>query len=840
MNPWDRLAHFLVTRRRWIILAGLMLAMTAALSLPKVDFSTDILELLPGTLPTARAFRHFDTNFIQTDDFAVVLEVAEPAAPSDMDNVMPAFVAALQGVQDVADVRSGMPDFTDSKVLRPLLDKFPLFLDEQELLMLVQKLQPDAVAPRIARDRQRLLASPGPFIAERILQDPLGLLEVVLVHFRKFSCNRPSAPASGGQGGEGFSSLDGRLRLLQVTVRGNSRDSNYCQRMAGQIRAAMERTRASLPAKLAGQLRISLTGRCAFAADISRQLRSNIISSGTLSLLLVMLVFWIGFRRLWPLVAVTVTLCLAVLSCLALGAAWFGRLNIITTSFAAIMIGLGVDYGILLYNQQSRALCSDAVSALAESFRVHGSGIILSAITTGVAFASIWLTRSAALSQFGLIAALGISLCALWMLIFFSSLCAAGSGRPQSPRAAGRLMRLGEVIVKHPKAILATAGALAAAALLVLLIGSPRGVAFDSNPESVRFRNIEADETLRRVLAKTGEHKQTLVVLQHGGTWSQLCDGSRELSRRLDGLLASGEVKRYDSATPILASDAKQRANLQALSKLDFAGIRQAFTAALLANGFEPQQFTGFLDWLDAVRRQTADPSSAVMAHTEFLNRLPEWGSLAARFLNPKQGMSATYVYPAQPLTSEADLFRWRSLLGVDETQREMTGWSALVTEMQPQMRRDFFKLVAVTLTLVLVCLAVTYRSVSLVGMTLLPLVLAVVFLLATMKLTGISLNVANFFALPLVLGCGINYGIYMVNAWRHGQSDVPTLVGTTGRALVMNALTACFGFGSLVLSNHTGLMSLGIVVGVGILWVLACSLIVLPAALAWRQGAGS
>ncbi|MCX6897720.1 MAG: hypothetical protein NT105_03390 [Verrucomicrobia bacterium] len=55
-----------------------------------------------------------------------------------------------------------------------------------------------------------------------------------------------------------------------------------------------------------------------------------------------------------------------------------------------------------------------------------------------------------------------------------------------------------------------------------------------------------------------------------------------------------------------------------------------------------------------------------------------------------------------------------------------------------------------------------------------------------------------------------------------------------------MSALTTCFGFGSLVLANRTGLMTLGFVVGAGILWLLACALIILPAVLIWRQGAGS
>ena len=55
-----------------------------------------------------------------------------------------------------------------------------------------------------------------------------------------------------------------------------------------------------------------------------------------------------------------------------------------------------------------------------------------------------------------------------------------------------------------------------------------------------------------------------------------------------------------------------------------------------------------------------------------------------------------------------------------------------------------------------------------------------------------------------------------------------------------MNALTTCFGFRSLVLAEHTGWMTLGFIVGAGILWLPACALILRPAVWAWWQGAAS
>jgi len=55
---------------------------------------------------------------------------------------------------------------------------------------------------------------------------------------------------------------------------------------------------------------------------------------------------------------------------------------------------------------------------------------------------------------------------------------------------------------------------------------------------------------------------------------------------------------------------------------------------------------------------------------------------------------------------------------------------------------------------------------------------------------------------------------------------------GTTARAVPFSALTTIVSFGTLALSSHRGMASLGIVLMVGLPWVVVCNLVVLPALL--------
>jgi len=59
-----------------------------------------------------------------------------------------------------------------------------------------------------------------------------------------------------------------------------------------------------------------------------------------------------------------------------------------------------------------------------------------------------------------------------------------------------------------------------------------------------------------------------------------------------------------------------------------------------------------------------------------------------------------------------------------------------------------------------------------------------------------------------------------------------PFGASSTSRAIFFSALTTIASFGSLAISAHRGMASMGLLLTVAILWSLVCTLIVLPALL--------
>src|SRR5207253_4057221 len=116
------------------------------------------------------------------------------------------------------------------------------------------------------------------------------------------------------------------------------------------------------------------------------------------------------------------------------------------------------------------------------------------------------------------------------------------------------------------------------------------------------------------------------------------------------------------------------------------------------------------------------------------------------------------------------------------------------------------------------------------VVLVLVPLVLAGLLTAATGVLLDLPLNYANIITLPLLLGIGAAFDIYFVMRWRAGMSG--PLQSSTARAVLFSALTTTTAFGSLAVSKHPGTAGMGLLLTIGLLYTVVCTLFVLPALL--------
>src|SRR5206468_5201935 len=144
-------------------------------------------------------------------------------------------------------------------------------------------------------------------------------------------------------------------------------------------------------------------------------------------------------------------------------------------------------------------------------------------------------------------------------------------------------------------------------------------------------------------------------------------------------------------------------------------------------------------------------------------------------------------------------------------------------------VKSNLWKLVLPMVALVLLSLWLAFYRFTEVLLSLSILFISGLCLLAVMSLAGWSWNLLNLMALPLILGTGVDYSIFMQLALRRHRGDLSMAYHSVGRALLLCGGTACAGFGSLAFSTNAGMGSLGQVCAVGIGANMLISIFLLP-----------
>ncbi|PSQ38660.1 hypothetical protein BRD08_00785 [Halobacteriales archaeon SW_10_66_29] len=172
-----------------------------------------------------------------------------------------------------------------------------------------------------------------------------------------------------------------------------------------------------------------------------------------------------------------------------------------------------------------------------------------------------------------------------------------------------------------------------------------------------------------------------------------------------------------------------------------------------------------------------------------------------------------------------------------------VTGEPVVGELIQDHLLDTLLRSLAVTLLAVLAVLLVVFRvvhgSAALGAVTLLPVALAVSWIVGTMTVLGYPLSVLNVIIASLTVGIGVDYSIHVSERFRDELADgatpeaaITATIRGTGAALLGSAATTAVGFGVLALAIHPPLQQFGTVTAIMIGYAFLGAVVVLPSLL--------
>lgn len=867
MQLSDRVAHFIVhhPKRLWLLLV-VLLSVAASLIFFRAKLHSDVLDMLPSQFESVGVYKLADREFSSARE--LLFGVVAPNEEVDLDGFTAHFVDRLREEKWVVRVMEQSPLEAPGGLDELRAVALPLMLNQpdEDFAALQAAIAPEAITARLARLRAKVEAGIGVSQAE-LEYDPLGIVFPALKSLRM---------------SKGKSSGDPLFRVVFAHCDQPDLNEPACNETMRRVEKLKKRVVDSWKGAAP---QILCTGRTAYVSEMASKLKSDIISTMLGSIVLVGLTFWAGFRRWKPLRAIVDALLLSCLLAVAMGAALFGALNMITIGLCSILVGLGIDLAMVLYafysGEREHGLSHE--QAIAAALRAHAKGIWFGAMTTAAAFLCLVGSGSPGYRELGVLIACGILIAALVMMTFLwlflsislprwlylvvsrfagvallagavhvamtmktwsayvwqnvgSAVCAAVIA-VILVRVLGKwTARVPDLVLSRPKRMLVPGVCLLV--VFAIIATAPVGkIIFDLDPKTLEPQESNAGYALREIMKRMNPTKQEVVLAVIEAPDEESLSAAWGKAQAAWEKLVPNTLSNVVTPAGLATSSARMKANAEKLAAFDFTKARTAFDAALTANEFPPEQFAGARGLLDAL----ADASAGKLNVLEWRRNLPEssaWWFLIDSFLSRERPLGMARLIAPTEIQDAEQAEAMRKSLAVPGVDFKLSGWGFTLAELAPFSKGKMIKLSALMIAINIVILSILFRSWREVAILMVGMGFSICGLFATMKIFEVSLNLFNIIAFPLVLGVGVDYSIYAALALR--SSDPRRELAAIMKPLLLSGLTTVIGFITLAWAYNPALRGLGLLCGIGVGWCLLTTFVfVLPACAMWARTGG-
>lgn len=683
-----------------------------------------------------------------------------------------------------------------------------------------------------------------------------------------------------------FFSGDGKLAFLLVSPVKDKEPENFthAQKSIDDLRELVARMKERHTG-----VEIGLTGLPVLENDemVASQKDSTFASWLALAGIVVLyLVVYRGFR--YPFMTVA---SLMVGTVWALG--WLtltiGHLNILSAAFAVMLIGIG-DYGVLWVTRfgQERQAGRDITEANRQTAMKVGPSVLTAALTTAFAFFAAMFADLKAVSELGWIAGCGVLLCALACGTVVPALLSIFDFRVHPAQAKDEMilsMRDHQEVrrewlawlMRRPRWVLMCCGV-----ATLVLAGFALNINYDHNLLNLQAPQMDSVQWEKKLTAHMDDSSWYAVswtmtpeeALAQKAKYEQLPDVSMVVT--MAALLPADQERKIELLADIYQRLRKlpKRGQIIAHSAPGMDDVKQTGERVLKLLAAKQKEKpnegmarlqTSLQRLLKSIRDREGEPNGVIQAvHLsppqsvrDQLKQYDEWitrdlaedlhrlrdvstptpirlddlpANLRERYIG-KNGkwlvriFSKTCLWDFEPLGKFVEQVR---SVEPGATGRPFTTLEGLTAMQSGFLWAGLYALLAMVLVLYL-----DFGGVKQTLVALMPLTLGMIATLGVMALCGFALNPANMIAFPLILGVGADNGVHVLHDFQgRDRKQRYRLTHITGFGILIKALTTVLGFGTLMIAQHRGMASLGLILAVGVTCCMLTALVFLPALL--------
>lgn len=577
-----------------------------------------------------------------------------------------------------------------------------------------------------------------------------------------------------------LTSEDSRGRTWYL-LHGELSASSYDIQSARQTVEKLELLKQQLQQKWPGS-ELLQRGTLFYSDYASQQAQHDISTIGTVSGLGIFLLILLVFRSLKPLWLTLLSLFTGVICGSVAVFAVFGEVHVMTLVMSTSVVGISIDYA--LHYLTERMIHGNHESPLM-SMKKLSPALLLAVTSSSIAYLILFIAPFPGLQQLAIFAAAGLSGAFLTVICWYPLL---SRGLPVRHNLNLSPIIKWLALWQYKSAVRIGIPLLA---LIVASIGFSQ-LRVDDDIRKLQDLPPHFQQQEQQIAALTGQHSDQKWFLVYGSSAEQTLQRLEALHLSLEKAKTAGWLEGYRLLP--FPSEQRQLQNITLLKQ------RAPEIVRLL-------QQTG----IETALPEFGSPS---IKPTTWLNSVASEG-WRLLWLSLDNGQSAVLV-PVNGVTNSAELQKIAAdSAGVHWVDKH-TEFSTLFS-----VYRQHLTTVLAAAVLAIAALFL-WRFGPAQGLRcIIPTVLSLGIGLATLSLSGQSLNLFSLLALVLVLGIGIDYTLFFSN-----PAGTPS---TSMLSIFMAALTTELSFGLLAASNTQAISGFGLVLSGGILAAFVLSPLALP-----------
>ena len=684
-----------------------------------------------------------------------------------------------------------------------------LYLDHEDIKKIYQRLK-----NKIEYEKRK--GRMGLFLDDLAGEDPGFSYEDILEKYKKkinFDLNDPKTgffyketKETNGKAGGG-----NHIFMIMAKPKKAALDISYSSEIISTASGIMNKHREKFPEIQS----VEFTGRYQKKPESLQSLIDNFKKVTLISLIGILIVLFLFFRSARPILLLFVGLSYGILLTLGITQVFVGSLNLISTFLIAILLGLGIDFGvhIILRYKEERDAGKSVDEAFILMYTETCSASIVAALTTSAAFSSLIYSNFVGFSDFGFIGCVGV------LCILFSYMTLVPSLILIITRRLNIRIILAQASFSLPDKLWKNTRALASVCTIMTIVSVIAAMYLEFNYDFSRLlgdKNLPSYVLNREVkeLFGQGIDVPSLIIAKNQ-------EEEKKILRYLNERKKGEKEKQPINLTLGLSSFVPDDQNKKLISIQKIQALINANKKYLDQITQEHSQYTTHL-------KDQLNPDT----FTE--NELPEYIKNNFQTKDPNETKRMILAYSDTKGEDGLEIIKFANYIGdlkVDSKPLKVASDRLIFAEILRLIRHEGKGILIFSFLAILLMVSANMKSFYKGILVLLPVILGLLWMIGLQAILGVQSDFVNIITYLVVLGTSIDASIHLYSRFIE-SGDIFASIQNTGKAISVSSLTTLVGFGALLFATNESIMGLGLlaVIGIGTNY-LACML-VLPTAI--------